>query len=129
MEKLKVDLIIERGSDGDLWGRVNYNDNLIVDQAASVKELEEKMRQQLYDFEEVHPETVEFTHLYDVYALFNDFDFLKITSVAQHAGMNPGLLRQYASGVKHPSAAQAKKIEETIHRLADGMRRVHVYAE
>ena len=129
MKKLKIDLIIERGDDGDLWGRVNHNDNLIVDCAVSVKKLEEKMKQLLYDFEEVHPEIVEFTHLYDVYALFNDFDFLKITNIARHAGINPGLLRQYASGVKHPSATQAKKIEETIHRLADGMRRVHVYAE
>ena len=39
--------------------------------------------------------------------------------MAKHAGMNPTLLRQYVSGVKNPSASQAKRIEETLHQLAD----------
>jgi hypothetical protein len=39
------------------------------------------------------------------------------------------LLRQYESGVKHPSAQQAKKIEDTIHKLAGLMNSVLVYAE
>lgn len=95
MKNLKLDLIIERGSDGELAGRVTYNDNLIIDQAGSVRELEDKLRQLLYDFEDVNPEAVDFTHLYDVYALFDDFDFLKITNIARHADINPGLLRQY----------------------------------
>ena len=129
MKKIKLDLIFERGPGDELTGRVTYNDNLIVDQANSVQELEENMKRLLQDFEDVHPETVDFVRFHDVYALFDDFEFLKITSIAKHAGINPGLLRQYASGVKHPSARQAKKIEETIHRLADGMRRAHVYAE
>jgi hypothetical protein len=38
--------------------------------------------------------------------------------IAEPAGMNPGLLRQYASGVKFPSVAQAQKVEDAIQELA-----------
>ena len=127
MEKIKVELIIERG-DNDLSGRVTYNNNLIVDSGKTAKELEKRIKTLLHDFEDVDPETIEFEISYDVYALFKQFDFLNIGKVAQRAGINAGLLRQYASQVKHPSATQAKKIEDTIHQLAEDMSRVLVYA-
>jgi hypothetical protein len=61
---------------------------------------------------------VEFDYHYDVSAFFENFDFLKQTKIAELSGINTGLLRQYASGVKHPSPTQAKKIEIAIHKLA-----------
>lgn len=129
MEKLKLELIIE-SDNGVLSGRVTYNDNLIVDSAKSLPELEEKIKVLLHDFEDLEPNRVEFEHSYDVFALFEQFDFLKISKVAEHAGINAGLLRQYASQVKFPSAKQAKKIEATIHHLAEQMMQasLHVYA-
>ena len=128
MNKVKLDLIIEHG-ENELSGRVSYKDNLIVDMAHNVIDLEKQMKQLLYDFEDLDPDTVEFNYLYDVYALFEQFDFLNISKVAKHAGINAGLLRQYASGVKHPSANQAKKIEDTIHSLALQMQKAIVYAD
>lgn len=129
MKKIKLELIIE-SAEGVLNGRVNYNDNLVVDSAKSLPELEGKIKILLHDFEDLEPSSVEFEHSYDVYALFKQFDFLKISKVAEHAGINPGLLRQYASQVKYPSAEQAKKIENTIHHLAEQMMQasLHVYA-
>ncbi len=53
---------------------------------------------------------------------------LNISSIAKRAGMNPGLLRQYASGVKHPSREQAKKIEDSIHKIANELREVTIQA-
>ena len=120
-------MIIERG-DEDLTGRVTFNDNLIIDHAESVPELEKKLKLLLLEFEDIDPDTVIFEHQYDVYALFQEFDFLNIGKVAQRAGINAGLLRQYASQVKYPSAKQAKKIEDTIHKLADDMSKAFVYA-
>ncbi|WP_332914561.1 hypothetical protein [Algoriphagus boritolerans] len=38
--------------------------------------------------------------------------------------MNPGLLRRYVSGAKSPSEEQAKKIEQTLHKLATEMKEV-----
>ncbi|MEX2566632.1 MAG: hypothetical protein WD431_11865 [Cyclobacteriaceae bacterium] len=122
MGNVKIDLVIERQGN-ELWGRVSYNDNLITDTAPTVAELEEKIKILLEDFEDVDPDTVEFTHSYDIYALFEHFDFLKISNVAKHAGMNPTLLRQYVSGAKNPSEEQARRIEETLHRLADEIKR------
>jgi hypothetical protein len=118
MEIVKIPLTIEREGGKELWGRVEFNDNLITGFAETVAELEAKIKGLLWDFEELAPEQVEFTYQYDIYALFQKFDFLKISTVAEHAGMNPGLLRQYVSGAKSPSQDQAKKIERTLHKLA-----------
>ena len=126
MNEQKIELIIEKGEDG-IWGRINYNDNLIVEQSESLDELELKLKMLLYDFENIDPESITFDRRYDLYALFDQFDFLNITKVAKHASINPGLLRQYASGTKHPSLNQAKKIEDTLHNLAGQMQKASIY--
>lgn len=120
-------MIVERGDD-NLTGRVTYNDNLIIENADNVNDLEQKLKALLFEFENLNPEAVVFEHFYDVYALFQQFDFLNIGKVAERAGINAGLLRQYVSQVKYPSAKQAQKIEDTIHRLADDMSKALVYA-
>lgn len=118
MKTVKINLTIERGEDRKLWGTLSYNENLITDFAENIPDLEIKMKSLLKDFEGLESDQIEFVHHYDVYALFQRFDYLKISSVAKHAGMNAALLRQYASGVKSPSLDQAKKIEQALHRLA-----------
>lgn len=120
-------MIIESDESRELTGRVTYNDNLIVDSADNITDLEEQLKSLLHEFEGVDPSQVVFEHQYDVYALFQKFDYLNISKVAQHAGINPGLLRQYASGVKNPSKDQARKIESTLHRLADELQNVHIF--
>jgi len=127
MRKLKLEMIVERGED-NLTGRVTYNENLIVESADNVNELAEKLKLLLFEFEGVDPKSVVFEYLYDVYALFQQFDFLNIGKVAERAGINAGLLRQYASQVKYPSAKQARKIESTIHKLAEDMGKALIYA-
>ena len=127
MEMKKVELVIEKGEKG-LWGSVKYNNNLIADTGTELVNLENKLKGLLQELEGVDPETVIFQHTYDVFALFQKFDFLNISKVAKYAKINAGLLRQYVSGVKHPSLNQAKKIEETLHRLAVQMQKASVYA-
>jgi hypothetical protein len=127
MKKVKIEMIVERGED-NLTGRVTYNDNLIIENAETVSDLEQKLKKLLFEFEDVDTDNVVFDYLYDVYALFQQFDFLNIGKVAERAGINAGLLRQYASQVKYPSAKQAQKIEDTIHHLAAEMSKAHVYA-
>jgi hypothetical protein len=122
-----IELVIEKGEEG-IWGRVNYNDNLITEQADTLDDLKLKLKMLLQDFEGVAPESIIFDIRYDVYSLFEQFDFLNISKVAKYADIHPGLLRQYASGVKNPSLNQAKKIEETLHKLAGQMQKASVYA-
>ena len=121
----KINLIIEKGEDGKLWGRIDFRNNLMTDFAATVEMLEKKMRKLIKDFYDVD---VVFDYSYDVSAFFENFDFLNQTKIADLSGINPSLLRQYASGVKHPSAQQAKKIEIVIHKLAKELKSVSLYA-
>lgn len=137
---MKLEVIIEKGNDNTLWGRIqDKGDFLPVTNAENTSGVLDNLNMLIGDYlrhegkedpfwRKVNPDKIQWDIRYEVQPLFDEFDFLNITKVAEHAGINPGLLRQYAAGVKHPSAAQAKKIEETIHRLADGMRRAHVYA-
>ena len=123
----KIPLIIERGEDEKLWGRINYDDNLVTDYANNIPALERKMKKLLNDFHAVSD--VEFDHLYDVSVFFENFNFLKQTKIAELAGINSSLLRQYATGIKHPSPEQAKKIEIAVHKLAKELEAVSLYAE
>ena len=126
MEVQNIELIIEKGESG-IWGRVNYNNNLIVEEADNLNDLELNLKGLLKDIQGLDPESIVFDIRYDVYALFRQFDFLNISKVAKHAELHPGLLRQYASGVKHPSLNQAKKIEDTLHKLAAEMQKASVF--
>jgi hypothetical protein len=123
-----VKLIIE-GGDGALWGRVTYEDNLLVDEADSVEKLEAQMRQLLLNFHDLDPDSYEFAIEYDLTAFFEQFDYLKITKIAELAGLNGSLMRQYATGKKFPSARQAEKIEGAIRQLAQQLSNVHIYAQ
>ena len=122
----KVTLVIEK--DGhDYLGRVNFEDNLIVDSAKDLPSLEKKMKKLLWTFHKVDDDGVVFQYKYDLTALFHAFSFLKISNVAEKAGVNPSLLRQYVTGNKQASPTQAKKIEDTIHIIAKELARVEVY--
>jgi hypothetical protein len=125
-EKEVIKLIVETG-DSSLWGRVHYDDNLIVDEATTVEELQSKMSTLLFDFHDLDPDSYKFRIEYDLTAFFERFDFLKITKVAELSGINGSLLRQYATGKKHPSAKQAVKIDSAIKELASQLAEAHIY--
>ena len=114
-------LIIEKDK-GKVWGRINYKKNLITDYAGSIGALEKKMAKLLKEFHNVNNPS--FSHSYDLTVFFEEFNFLKQSKIAELAGVNPGLLRQYASGVKYPSSVQVKKIEMAVHELAKELQSV-----
>ncbi len=104
----------------DLPGVVSVGSNWI--------ELQKNMKQALSfhidgftEYGESIPE--KFTKTYslefelDLSTLFELFSPLKKSTIAEMAGMNPSLLRQYTKGIKHPSFDQAKRIEQAIHQL------------
>lgn len=64
MEKIKLALIIE--SEGtELTGRIIYNDNLIIDNAQTLPELEKSLKGLLWEFEGLEIETIEFEHYFN----------------------------------------------------------------
>lgn len=111
----KLQLILEKDR-GRLWGRVTVGENLVVDTATSLQALERKIRKALKNFEEL--EAVEFEYAYDLTVFFEQFNFLNQSKIAELAGINPGLIRQYSSGHKQPSKEQVSKIENAIKKMA-----------
>jgi hypothetical protein len=113
----KIVLIVEKGSDDQLWGRVTIDNNLIADEAATLPALERKMKKLLFDFHGLIPYTYDFEITYDLTALFNEKKYLNLSGVASQSGINRSLMAQYAAGKKFPSAQRAKEIEKAIHEL------------
>ena len=113
----KILLVVEKSSDDQVWGRVNFEDNLIVEEAATLPLLQKKMKGLLHDFHDLKPATVDFDVAYDLAALFNEKKYLNLSELASRLGINRSLMAQYAAGIKYPSIERATKIEETIHNL------------
>jgi ribosome-binding protein aMBF1 (putative translation factor) len=119
----KLQLILEK-EDGKLWGRVSVDGNLVFDSAASLMALEKKLKKALKDFEGM--EDVQFEYAYDLTTFFEEYSFLNQSKIAEIAGINPSLIRQYSSGHKQPSKEQLGKIEKAIRVLADKLKSVEL---
>lgn len=131
---MRLTIIIEKG-DGEIWGRVEAPGFLNVTVGNSEAEITQNMLELIEDFLEsegkeeeywkgVTLESIEFDYRYDLTAFFDLFSPLKINSIAEKAGINKALLRQYVSGVKHPSAQQVQKIESAIHAFGQNLMKV-----
>lgn len=110
-------LIIEKGADNELWGRVIFDDNLITESAPSLEVLQKKFRKLLHDFHDLDPMLVHFDIAYDLTAIFSEKKYLNLSEVAQRLGINRSLMAQYAAGNKFPSTERAREIENAIHDL------------
>lgn len=122
----KIPLIIER-TGNRFVGRTDYEDNLIIADEKSLEKLEMKMKELLKDFHGIEPNDIGFKHSYDLSSLFEKFNYLKISSIAEIAGVNASLLRQYVIGNKQASEQQAKKIEGAIHKVGKELQNTKVY--
>lgn len=125
----KITLIIESAKENEFWGRVLYDDNLIVEEASSIPELEDKMKVLLKEFHELHPEEIIFDLQYDIAGLFEEKKFLNASVIAERTGINKSLMRQYASGIKSPSYQRAKEIERAIHELGKELMFVKIFSK
>jgi hypothetical protein len=66
IEMKKINLIVEKSEDDDvLWGRVHYENNLLVDSANTEDVLQENMKILLKDFHDLAPETITFEVSYE----------------------------------------------------------------
>ncbi len=114
-----INLIIENAKDGLVWGRVTYDDNLLVESAQNAEELQVKMKTLLVDFHDLELNTINFDISYDLSAFFENFGYLKISEIAKYAGLNASLVRHYVAGSKTASKAQVMKLQQAIHRVGN----------
>ena len=119
----KLQLVLEKEG-SKLWGRVSVGENLVFDSATTLQALEKKLKKALNDFEGL--EEIEIEYAYDLTIFFEQFNFLNQSKIAELAGINPGLIRQYSSGHKQPSKEQVGKIETAIHALANKLKSVQL---
>lgn len=61
---------------------------------------------------------LEFTYKYDLQSFFNYFSFLNVSKVAEMAGINPSLMRQYTSGSANAGQKQYEKIRAVVGRIS-----------
>ena len=61
---------------------------------------------------------LEFVYKYDMQSFFDYFSFLNVTKVAEMAGINPSLMRQYTSGVANAGQKQYDKIRAAIGKIS-----------
>ncbi len=122
MENIK--LIIESAKDGMVWGRVAYDDNLLVESAGNTEELELKMKTLLVQVHDLVPDAINFDISYDLSAFFENFGYLKISEIAKYAGLNASLLRHYVAGSKTASKAQVIKLQDAIHKVGNELAQV-----
>ncbi|MBQ8422547.1 MAG: pilus assembly protein HicB [Bacteroidales bacterium] len=106
----------------------------IIGEGASVEEAKEDFANSYQEVlasyiengENVPDELVdlEFTYKYDIASLFNEFNFINATKFAEWIGISPSLMRHYKAGDTYISEAQAKKIEDGLHKVAEGLLQV-----
>ena len=122
----KIALVIESSSDAEIWGRVHYEDNLIIESAPDLLSLEKKMKKLLKGFHQLDPNTINFDIQYDLTGLFDEKSFLNASVVADKAGISRGLMRQYIAGNKYPSHDRVIQIQKTIHALGKDLQHTKV---
>ena len=123
---MKVTVIMEKASDGyyscfveeDLpgFGLAGYGDTAEDAKADMLKAYEDIKEMKAAEGTDV-PE-LEFVYKYDLQSFFNYFSFLNITKVAEVAGINPSLMRQYTSGITAAGQKQYDKIRIAVEQIS-----------
>jgi hypothetical protein len=123
----KITLIIEsENKSNSLWGRVEYNNDLIVDVGRSIDELRGKIQGHLCERYKLKLEEFDLEIFYDLTALFKEKNFLNLSAIAERAGINRSIMAQYAAGIKFPSIERAGKIQEVIHGIGNELLSVNL---
>ena len=131
---MKLIIIIEPG-DGEMWARIDAPYTLLTTVGKTVEEVTQNLKDLIQDhldhegkaqaeWQGVKVEDIKFDSVYDLTELFDVLSAVKINSIADLAGINQSLMRQYASGVKYPSPQQAKRIQEAVHQLGKKLMQV-----
>lgn len=123
---MKVTAIMEKAKDGhyscyveeDLpgFGLSGFGDTAEAAKGDMLKAYKEIKEIQAEEGKEV-PE-LEFVYKYDMQSFFDYFSFLNVTKVAELAGINPSLMRQYTSGVTNAGQKQYDKIRVAVERIS-----------
>ena len=65
---------------------------------------------------------VVFSFVYDLSSFFEIFNYLKISKIAEKAGISPSLLRRYVAGCANAGEKQYQKILAAIRSASEELR-------
>ncbi len=124
---MKLNAVIEKGQDGYGIYVTNLQEHGLsglgdtVDAAkADLQEALQLLVSMYADEGQVVPaelDNPEFVFKYDIPSFFAAFDSIKMSKIAEKAGINESLLRQYKTKHAFASEDQTKKIADAIHEL------------
>jgi len=127
----KLVIVIEPTSTGysayipELEGIASVGDTL-QEVSENIKEAVDLYFEDLRETEGIDIDTnFKYEFQLSIEAFFNLFKSINVSALADKAGINASLLRQYANGLKHPSLKQAYKIQEAIHKLGNELNSVN----
>ena len=123
---MNVTVIIEKAKDG--YYSCYVEDDLpgfgLSGFGESAEAAKEDMMKAYQELKEIQAEEgkegpeLEFTYKYDMQSFFDYFSFLNVSKVAELAGINPSLMRQYTSGVANAGQKQYDKIRVAIGKIS-----------
>lgn len=125
MKKTNVTAIVEKASDGgyacyvqeelDGFGLAGYGDTAkeaISDLLLAYREIKEIRTEEGLETPEL-----EISFQYDMPSFFDYFSYLNISRIGELAGINPSLLRQYASGAAKAGQKQYEKMSNAVKHI------------
>lgn len=124
--KKKIAIIIETVDEKGYWGRVYFEENIIVDFGKTIDGLKKKMSKLLLDFHKIPITKYAFEIQYDISGLFDDKKYLNASAVADRAGISRLMLRQYRSGNKFPTKEKLQKLEMAIHEIGEELKSLKI---
>lgn len=123
---MKATVIIEKAKDG--YYSCYVEDDLpgfgLSGFGETAEEAKKDMLKAYQEIKEIQAEegkkvpVLEFTYKYDMQSFFDYFSFLNVTKIAELAGINPSLMRQYTSGVANAGQKQYDKIRVAIGKIS-----------
>lgn len=123
---MKTTALIEKGKEGsftiftpDIKSTIIGEGDTVFEAKADFENTVKEVLETYEDTGEPIPEelkNITFEYKYDLPSFLNCYNYLNMTKLADRAGVNPSLMRQYKRG-QYVSEKQASKIQEAIHKI------------
>ena len=131
---MKSIAIIERGKDGTFGIFTPEIKSTIIGTGKTIAEAKADFENSLCEVKEMFKEMgrllpeelrgIEFEYKWDIASLFNYFNWINVSKLAEALGITPSLMRYYKKKGAYISDIQAQRIEDGLHRLADELKAV-----
>lgn len=123
---MNITVIIEKGSDGyySCYSVEELPHFALSGFGDTVAEAKEDFYACYEDMKELEAEAgrtapdLHFTFKYDMASFFSYFSFLNISKVAERAGINPSLMRQYVSGAAKAGEKQYERLRVAVQSFS-----------